>query len=99
MLALDIGTEFVKVLLFEVIEDEELGGKRKGIIKGTGKVRQKLGEMYSGSVTNVEGVIYNCKEAIREAELEADMSADQLILGIAGEHVKGVMSDVCYKRF
>lgn len=98
MIALDIGTEFVKALLFEVVEDKELGGKRKGIIKGTGKVRQKLGEMYSGSVTNVEGVIYNCKEAIREAELEANMSANQLILGIAGEHIKGIMSEVRYKR-
>ncbi len=98
MLALDIGTEFVKALLFEVNEEQELGGKKKGVIKGTGKVRQKLGEMYSGSVTNVEGVIYNCQEAIREAELEAEMRADQLILGIAGEHVKGIMSEIKYKR-
>lgn len=98
MLALDIGTEFVKALLFEVVEAKELGEKRKGIIKGTGKVRQKLGEMYSGSVTNVEGVIYNCKEAIREAEAVAGYSANQLILGIAGEHVKGIMSEVRYKR-
>lgn len=98
MIALDIGTEFVKALFFEVIEDEKIGGKRKGIIKGTAKIRQKLGEMYSGSVTNVEGVIYNCKEAIREVELEANATASQLILGIAGEHVKGIMSEVCYKR-
>jgi len=98
MIALDIGTEFVKALLFEIIETEELGGKRQGIIKGTGKVRQKLGEMYSGSVTNVEGVIYNCKEAIHEAEIEANLQADQLVLGIAGEHVKGVMSEILYKR-
>ena len=98
MLALDIGTEFVKALLFEVVEEAELGGKKKGIIKGTGRVQQKLGEMYSGSVTNIEGVIYNCKEAIRDAELEADITANQLILGIAGEHIKGDMSEIQYKR-
>lgn len=98
MLALDIGTEFVKALVFEITEEKELGSKKKGIIKGTGRVRQKLGEMYSGSITNIEGVLYNCKEAIREAELEAGFSANQLILGIAGEHVKGVMSQVRYKR-
>lgn len=98
MLVLDIGTEFVKAILFEVVEPKAIGGKKKGIIKGTGKVRQKLGEMYSGTITNVEGVVYNCKEAIREAELEAGFSADQLILGIAGEHIKGIMSEVRYKR-
>lgn len=98
MIALDIGTEFVKAIVFEVVEDQKIEGKRKGIIKGTSRVRQKLGEMYSGSVTNVEGVIYNCKEAIHEAEFEAGLQANQLVLGIAGEHVKGIMSDVCYKR-
>lgn len=98
MIALDIGTEFVKALLFEITEEKELGGKKKGVIKGTGRVRQKLGEMYSGSITNIEGVIHNCKEAIREAEREAGLTANQLILGIAGEHIKGVMSHVRYKR-
>ncbi len=90
-LALDIGTEFVKALLCEA-------RGRTGAVLGSSKRRQNLGEMQSGAVTDISGVIENCREAIYEAEKEAGVHADQLIMGIAGELVKGATSTVKYTR-
>jgi len=60
-LALDIGTEVVKALVC-------LSEGPKGRIIGVGKHKQKLGDMESGAVTNISGVIHNCNAAIKEAE-------------------------------
>lgn len=90
-LALDIGTEFVKALLCDA-------RGRTGTVLGVGRRRQNLGEMQSGVVTDISGVIENCKEAIYEAEKMAGLHAEQLIMGIAGELVKGATSTVKYTR-
>lgn len=90
-LALDIGTEFVKAL---VCASEGT----KGRIIGVGKVRQKLGDMQSGIVTDIASVIANCHKAIQEAERMAGVRADQMIMGIAGELVKGATSTTSYTR-
>jgi len=90
-LSLDVGTEFVKVLLFRY----ENG---KAYIVGSGKFRQGLNDMQSGMVTDIAGVVANCSQAIGQAEEQADVSADQVIMGIAGELVKGAASIVKYDR-
>lgn len=90
-LALDIGTEFVKALIVET-------DGQKGKIIGVGKFRQKLGDMQSGTITDISGVIHNCKRAIKDAERMADVSPDQVILGIAGELVKGITTSISYIR-
>jgi len=90
-LALDIGTEFVKALLCA-----PEGTKTR--ILGVGRKRQKLGEMQSGAVTDIAAVINNCQEAIRDAEKMAGASASQLIMGIAGELVKGATTTINYTR-
>lgn len=90
-IALDIGTEFVKAL---VCSPE--GTKTR--ILGAGKKRQRLGEMQSGAVTDIAAVINNCQDAIRDAEKMAGASADQLIMGIAGELVKGATTTINYTR-
>ncbi len=90
-LALDIGTEFVKAL---VCASEGT----KGRILGVGQKRQRLGEMQSGAVTDIAAVINNCQEAIRDAERMASTSASQLIMGIAGELVKGATTTINYTR-
>ncbi|OIP24280.1 hypothetical protein AUK11_03595 [bacterium CG2_30_37_16] len=92
-LSLDIGTEFVKCLIFRV--DEKEG---KGLIIGTGKQRQKLGDMQSGGVTDIGGVVDNCERAISRAEKMAGISATDCIIGIAGELVKGTTTTVNYER-
>ncbi len=90
-LALDIGTEVIKALLCSAEGD-------KGRILGVGRKRQKLGDMQSGAVTDIAAVINNCQEAIREAEKMASVSASRLIMGIAGELVKGATTTISYTR-
>lgn len=89
--ALDIGTEFVKALVFK-IEDG------KGHVVGVGRQRQGLGDMHSGAVTDIAGVINNCSKALSRAEEMANVRADQVVLGIAGEMVKGQTTYVHYER-
>lgn len=91
LLVLDIGTEFVKALVVQVDGD-------KGRVLGVGKKRQQSTEMQSGGVTDIAAVIRNCKEAIAEAERMASMVPDQLVMGIAGELVKGATQTIRYRR-
>lgn len=90
-IALDIGTEFVKALVFRVEDD-------KAIVMGTGKQRQRLSDMQGGKVTDISGVVKNCEVALDRAFEEAGVSAEQCIIGIAGELVKGTTTSVYYKR-
>jgi cell division protein FtsA len=93
-LALDIGTEVVKALIFRIDEESE-----KGIVMGVGKVRQKLGDMQSGAVSDISGVIRTCQHAIEMAENMANVRrVEQAIMGIAGELVKGSTTTVHYER-
>ena len=91
-LALDIGTEFVKALIFKKISDD------KAEVVGLGRQRQRLGDMQGGSVADIAGVINNCQRAILKAEQMAGDSTDQAIIGIAGELVKGTTTTVHYSR-
>lgn len=93
ILALDIGTEVVKALIFQVIPEEE-----KGIVIGIGYQPQKLRDMQAGVVTDIAGVVEACEKAIMQAEEMAGRRPDQVILGIAGELVKGSTSTVHYQR-
>lgn len=81
-LSVDIGTEFVKVLLFEVRDGH-------GYVIGHGRARQRLSDMQAGHVTDIQGVIATAGKAIEDAFNEAGRSAEQVIVGIAGELVKG----------
>jgi len=90
-LALDIGTEYVKAQVC-------LAEGNKGRILGVGKSKQKLGDMQSGVVTDIGAVISNCQEAMRIAEKMAGVRADQLVMGIAGELVKGAVTTISYTR-
>ncbi|MCL5093885.1 MAG: rod shape-determining protein [Patescibacteria group bacterium] len=96
-LALDIGTEFVKALIFKVEPNPEGSGER-GVIVGTGRQRQRLGDMNGGAVTDISGVVENCLRAIERAEDMAGVSPTDVIIGIAGELVKGATTTVHYER-
>ena len=80
--ALDVGTEFAKALVFEID-----GGK--GIVKGVGRKRQGLAHMQSGTVADISAVVDNCAVALQEAEEMAGFRPEQVVIGIAGELVKG----------
>ncbi|MFH0969561.1 MAG: cell division FtsA domain-containing protein [Patescibacteria group bacterium] len=94
MLALDIGTEVVKALVF----DADLRDN-KGVVMGVGKIRQERKNMQSGAVSDITGVISTCKKAIGLACQKAGIKKIKKgIVGIAGELVKGTTTTVHYER-
>ena len=92
-LSLDIGTEVVKALIFQI--DGEDG---KGLVVGVGKERQKSGHMTSGAVADIAGVVETCQKAIEKAAKRVGFVPEQCIVGIAGELVKGTTVNVRYER-
>jgi len=89
--ALDVGTEFAKALVFE-IEDG------RGAVKGVGRKRQGLAHMQSGTVADISAVVDNCAVALQEAEEMAGFRPEQVVIGIAGELVKGFTTVVDQQR-
>lgn len=90
-ISLDIGTEYVKVLVFRIENDI-------AYVVGTGKKKQQLSDMQGGRVTDIYGVIKNCNEALDEAFEMAKVTPKQCVIGIAGELVKGATTTVHYTR-
>lgn len=94
VLALDIGTEVIKALVFKVD-----AANNKGIVIGVGKIRQELGNMQSGAVSDISGVVKVAREAINIAKEKAGVkNVKYAIVGIAGELVKGTTTTVHYER-
>lgn len=106
LLALDVGTEFVKAVLFTKEDSDE-----KIQVIGYGKSRQHGSAMKGAMVINIEHVVNACDKAIGEALTSADevmskkMGTDyvtpapeKVMLGIAGELVKGVTIMADYSR-
>lgn len=92
ILGLDIGTEYVKAVLGRPA--------RKGNIEilGVGKAKQREGSMYAGAVADIPAVVATCEEAIYQVEEESGEQAEQTVVGIAGELVKGNTTTVHYDR-
>lgn len=91
IVALDIGTEFVKALIAKMTP--------KGVeIIGVGRAHQGLGDMQAGAIADISGVVANCDKALAEAEEQAGVSARTAVIGIAGELVKGTTTTVRVKR-
>jgi cell division protein FtsA len=91
MVALDVGTEFVKALVGQVIGDEIE-------IIGVGRAHQELADMQAGAIADIAAVVANCDKALAQAEQQAGVSARTAVLGIAGELVKGTTSTVRFTR-
>jgi cell division protein FtsA len=91
IVALDIGTEFVKALIAK-LEDDNLS------IVGVGRARQELSDMHSGAIADIAGVVRNCEDALSQAESQAGLQAKRVVIGIAGELVKGVTNTIRYRR-
>lgn len=91
LLSLDIGTEFVKALICQVE-----GADAKVI--GVGRQHQGLSDMQGGAITDIAGVVANCDAAIKQAEEMSGVVARNVVIGIAGELVKGTSTTIKYKR-
>ncbi|MCA9338079.1 hypothetical protein KC949_00845, partial [Candidatus Saccharibacteria bacterium] len=91
IVGLDIGTEFVKALIARV-DGETLE------IVGAGRARQSVSDMHSGAIADIAAVVQNCEKALATAEDEAGLQAKRVVIGIAGELVKGVTNTIKYRR-
>lgn len=91
LLALDIGTEFVKALIAK---------KGKGTMKivGVGKAHEAPTNMYAGAISDISGVAKTCEEALVKAEEMAGVRAQEVVVGIAGELIKGNTTSVKFRR-
>ncbi|MFP4662460.1 MAG: cell division FtsA domain-containing protein [Halanaerobiales bacterium] len=83
-LVLDIGTEYLKAALVEY------NNKERSII-GFSRVKQDYGNMDGGAITNISGVINKSREALLGIKEYTPHQAYQMVCGIAGEFVKGVL--------
>lgn len=91
VLVLDIGTEFVKALIYRVEE-------RHGFVVGYARYRQQPGDMTAGFITDIAGVTSNCIAAARLAAKQAGVAPEQAVMGIAGELVRGQTTTASYTR-
>jgi cell division protein FtsA len=94
--ALDIGTEFAKALVLSVEHDPE--GRLVGVVRGSGRRRQGLAHMQSGTVSDIDAVVANCRVAMDDARTAAGRRPSAAVIGIAGELVKGATSVVTTRR-
>ncbi len=91
-ISLDVGTEFVKVIVFSV-EDNMV------VVKGAGKTRQPISAVKNGQVTNIKNVVDTSKSAIEKAvEGMKGFIPQDVIMGVAGELVRGVSVIANYNR-
>ena len=91
LLALDIGTEYVKALIAK---------KGRGSLKivGVGKAHEAPTNIYAGAIADIDGVAQTCEEALTKAEEMAGVRASEVVIGIAGELIKGNTSSIKYRR-
>lgn len=91
IVGLDIGTEVVKALIAEMKGDELE-------IIGVGRKQQEMGDMHLGAIADIAGVVQNCETALTDAEDQAGVQSKRVVIGIAGELVKGITNTIRYRR-
>jgi cell division protein FtsA len=93
LVALDIGTEYVKALIGKANDND-------GTVEivGVGRMHQGLSDMQAGAISDIAAVVENCDKALSQAETEAGISVRTCIIGIAGELVKGTTTTVRVAR-
>jgi cell division protein FtsA len=93
IIALDIGTEQLKSILFKT---DELGIT----IEKISRVEQQQHAMKSGIIKNLDTVLANCRLAISELNdrLPQEQYPKNVVMGIAGEYIQGVSIVVNYQR-
>lgn len=92
LIALDIGTEFVKTVVFNLTGD-------KVNVLSYKKVRQQPDAMKGAMIINLRNVVENCNLALKDALAEIpESSPKHMVLGIAGELVQGITIAANMKR-
>ena len=88
---LDIGTDLIKVL---VVRRDGADGE----VLGVGREPQAPAAMSGGAIADLESVIQSSNRALEAAEDMAKTVPGQVVVGIAGELIKGFSSTIAYPR-
>lgn len=93
LVAIDIGTEALKTILFTI---DEFGVH----VKKVSRINQQQNAVSKGVIQNLNTVMENCRLAINELtnDLPVEMHPRHSVMGIAGEYVQGVSIIVNYER-
>lgn len=92
-LAIDIGTEFLKTILFSINDS--------GIdVKNVTRIQQQQSAVNKGVITNLNTVLENCRLSIAQitAQLDQTEIPKHVVMGLAGEYIQGVSIIVNYER-
>lgn len=92
-IALDIGTEYLKAVLFSNKKDELT-------VKKLSRIQQQQKAMNKGMIINLSTVLENCNLAIKELVdgLPEDQMPKNIVMGMAGEYIQGASVIVNYDR-
>src|SRR4051794_6320616 len=69
IVALDIGTEYVKALVGRIVAGED-----RIEIVGVGRQHQNLSDMQAGAIADIASVVDNCDKALSQAEQQSGVS-------------------------
>ncbi len=92
-LAIDIGTEYLKAVLFSNTEQQVT-------VENISRIQQQQKAMNKGMIINLTTVMENCSLAIKELVdglPESDIPKD-IVMGMAGEYIQGISITVNYDR-
>lgn len=93
-IVLDIGSDFVKALIFKRPEEEGEGLK----VVGVGMAPQGLTDTRLGVVADIKAVVRNVETALGEASLSCDADPREVVLGVSGTMVRGLATRVRLTR-
>lgn len=93
LLALDIGTEYVKALAFSLSPEEN-----KIEVKAMAKEKQNPQNMAGGMITDIKGASETCGRTLRKLENLLKVKLHKAIVGVAGESIQGGVATVHYER-
>src|SRR2546426_10435261 len=74
------------------------GGRPDGGMLGDGREPKAPAAMSGGAIADLESVILACNRALEAAEDMAKTVPGQVVVGIAGELIKGFSSTIAYPR-
>jgi len=98
-IVLDIGSDFVKALIFKRPEEEGPASPTGGLkVVGVGLAPQGLTDTRLGVVADIKAVVKNVETALGEASLSCDAEPRDVVLGVSGAMVRGLATRVRLTR-
>lgn len=90
-IALDVGTEFVKCLVFSKTKDHCM-------VTNKSVVQHDLNNMRGGMIVDIPGATKTIKEAISKATQDVEAGPRSLIMSLPGDLIKSLVTTVHYHR-